>query len=65
MADDADRADAALEVLLAAQLARRMPPAPAAIGECLNCGEPLAPPLRWCDAACRDDWQRINRAPAR
>ncbi len=28
-------------------------------GECLNCGEPLAPGRRWCDAGCRDDWVRF------
>jgi len=26
-------------------------------GKCLCCEEPLAPPLRWCDSDCRDDWQ--------
>ena len=31
---------------------------------CLNCGEKLKrfgsipPPPRWCDADCRDDWQK-------
>ena len=25
---------------------------------CLNCGQPTVEGARWCDSACRDDWQR-------
>ena len=28
-------------------------------GHCLNCGEDLqGDTQRWCDAACREDWQK-------
>lgn len=30
-------------------------------GECLSCGEELEGDRRWCDAYCRDDWERENR----
>ncbi|GHU08344.1 hypothetical protein AGMMS50225_06810 [Betaproteobacteria bacterium] len=36
------------------------PEAPAATGHCLFCGEPVAPGLRWCDVACRDDWEFLD-----
>ncbi len=34
------------------------------IGKCHNCGEPLADPLRFCDADCRDDHEKIQRSRA-
>jgi hypothetical protein len=37
---------------------RRAEPEASPTGRCLWCGEPLPEPLRWCDAACRDDWER-------
>lgn len=57
--DDADRAEDLIEHAIEDGIAeaRRTPPGPAAIGECLFCGKPLPAPRRWCDAACRDDWQ--------
>ena len=30
-------------------------------GYCLNCGERLDAPRRWCDADCHDDWDRRER----
>jgi hypothetical protein len=36
----------------------------AGTGACLNCGEPLRPQLRWCDAGCRDDWARCRAQAA-
>jgi hypothetical protein len=30
-------------------------------GKCLNCAEPLAGGLRFCDADCRDDHQKLKR----
>jgi hypothetical protein len=35
----------------------RKPDGPAALGYCLACGELLAG-RRWCDADCRDDYER-------
>ena len=30
-------------------------------GECLWCSEELPKPKRWCDADCRNDWERDKR----
>lgn len=30
-------------------------------GKCLNCEEPLAGSLRFCDADCRDDYQKLSK----
>lgn len=57
MADYADDASALEEVLTNAALASKKKEGPAATGCCLNCGEPLADGRRWCDAACRDDYE--------
>lgn len=65
MADEADLAQAKNEHELAWLLARRLPEGPAPTGECLWCGEPVASGRRWCGLECRDDWQRLSRAPAR
>ncbi|TVO53834.1 hypothetical protein [Denitromonas halophila] len=58
MADVIDQANdrAARDLLLAQQ--QRRPEGPQACGTCHNCGEPVASRLRWCDAQCRDDWER-------
>ena len=31
-----------------------------ATGECLCCGEELPEGRRWCDADCRDLWQKLK-----
>jgi hypothetical protein len=31
-----------------------------ACGECLFCGEPLGDGMRWCDAECRDLYEKEN-----
>ncbi|QXO10346.1 hypothetical protein [Proteus phage vB_PmiM_ZX7] len=38
------------------QLARNQSVKYHAIGHCLNCEEPLADGMRWCDSDCRDDF---------
>ena len=59
MADEIDRANdraqqnLELSIRAASASAPRLP----AIGSCYNCDEPVADPKRFCDAACRDDWQ--------
>jgi hypothetical protein len=58
MADIADQSDAQNEAYLKAVLSRRLPPAPAANGACLNCLEPVAKGLRWCDKDCLADYER-------
>lgn len=55
--DDIDNAQEQMERDLDTALRLRRPEGPAAIGECLWCGEPLADGRRWCDADCRDDWE--------
>lgn len=56
--DVADEADAQIELEQALALTRRHPRGPLAISRCLNCDEPVPPGRRWCDAGCRDDWER-------
>jgi hypothetical protein len=34
-------------------------------GACNYCDEPIAPALKFCDAQCRDDWQRERDARKR
>lgn len=68
--DDVDRAQAQeqrwQEQALAQQRQFRPQPVNRAT-RCLNCDEHLPPvvadqpPLRWCDADCRDDWNKRQR----
>jgi hypothetical protein len=62
MPDLADLAQAQNERVTGMLLTRRLPEAPEATGFCLNCGVPLPPGVRWCDADCRDDWERLDAA---
>lgn len=43
--------------------ARQATPEAVATGKCLNCGYQVPPGHRWCDADCREDWQRNNTKP--
>lgn len=45
-------------VLTDAALSVCKPAGPVATGCCLNCGQPVESPRRWCDADCRDQWER-------
>lgn len=56
--DDADRAEAQEEMARQAALIVRRRVGPTYTGICLNCGEPLERPFRWCDGDCREDWVR-------
>ncbi|SMC27306.1 hypothetical protein SAMN02745857_02803 [Andreprevotia lacus DSM 23236] len=56
-----DRASEQETLWRAIALAHRKPEAPAT-GECLCCGETMSAGRRWCDAVCRDDWERLQRA---
>lgn len=62
--DIIDQANEAAELHLRASLSQRAPEGPAPTGHCLNCDARLAPRQRWCDAMCRDDWQKVERAAA-
>ena len=63
MADNIDRANEITEQLQERQIkaARAKPPAAASTGYCLNCGEDLESPRRWCDSSCRDDWEKLTK----
>ena len=39
---------------------RKDEPVEVATGECLFCGEAVAPPRRWCNFDCMTDWERDN-----
>jgi len=59
----ADPIDAASEheaMLLAVACTYRRPEGPRGTGLCLSCGEPVESPRRWCDAECRDQWEKEN-----
>lgn len=63
--DEADLTAERLEREMAHLLALRRASGPAPTGGCLWCGEPLAEPLRWCSAECRDDWERAHELSRR
>jgi hypothetical protein len=62
MADEADRANDRAQQNLELSIRAALTSAPSlpAIGSCYNCDEPVAESKRFCDAACRDDWQRAH-----
>jgi hypothetical protein len=62
VADDIDRANDRAQQHLeqSIQAVRSAASSLPAIGSCYNCDEPIAETKRFCDAACRDDWQRAH-----
>lgn len=58
MADEIDITAERLERELAALVERQARRGPSPTGRCLWCGEPADDGRRWCDADCRDDWER-------
>lgn len=65
--DEADKADAQIDAALseARYLARQqalLSPALRPRGSCHYCREPVAAPLLYCDASCRDDFQAEDDA---
>lgn len=62
--DIIDQANEAAEMFNRAAISQRAPEGPAATGFCFNCDARLAAKQRWCDAACRDDWAKAQRAVA-
>jgi len=62
MADIIDDAQEREEELRARALQFRKPEGPPACGYCYNCGEALGQGVRWCDADCREDWEKDQRA---
>ena len=65
MADDIDLANDQAQALHESALLRRKPEAPAPNGYCLNCDDrfPEVAPFtrRWCDANCRNQWEKENK----
>lgn len=64
MSDETDLADDIINTMLAAQIERARKPqeTTTATGFCLFCGDLLTDnERRWCDADCRDDWEKENR----
>jgi predicted nucleic acid-binding Zn ribbon protein len=59
--DEADAADATVEQHLKRALARRNATLPA-VGQCYSCAEPVDDGRRFCDADCRQDWERAEKA---
>lgn len=62
--DSMDQAAELEELDRSLALSRRAPAGPAAKGECYFCEEKLTDDRRWCDAECRDEWQKMTRRAA-
>lgn len=60
MADSADQATQLEEMERSAALMRRAPSGPVATGQCLWCDSDVEDGRRWCDAECRDEWERFG-----
>ena len=56
--DIVDQANAISEVYTRAAVSTRKPEGPKATGYCLWCEDPVESPRRWCDADCRDQWEK-------
>ena len=61
MADDVDLAQERDAKMLESLIAARKPEGPQANGKCFTCSSPLPLTHRWCDAACRDNYERSFR----
>ena len=57
--DDLDRAAEIADAALSEILKIRKPGGPDETGHCLLCGEPLQAGRRWCNADCRDEWDKF------
>lgn len=56
--DIGDMAERQEELARQAALLRRRHSGPEYTGQCVNCGEPVEDPKRWCDVHCREDWEK-------
>lgn len=62
MADEIDLASDREEIARRSSLiTSRKPEGPQPTGRCLECDEVVADYVRWCCAACRDDWEVTNK----
>ena len=62
MADFADKSSELSDHLLDIALTHKKKEAPAFNGKCLFCGETTQAPRRWCDAECRDLYEKYGRS---
>ena len=62
MADFADDSSNLSEQLLSVALRHKKPEGPKVTGKCHFCGEPIESPKRWCDAECRDLYEKYGRS---
>lgn len=60
-----DNANATADLFLAADLSRRPTPKAVRYTHCRFCGEKLKTPGGFCDADCRDDFEREQAAEQR
>lgn len=60
--DDSDLATCHEELRRALAQRHRKSTGPAPTGQCQFCGEDVTAGQRWCNADCRDDWERAQRA---
>jgi hypothetical protein len=56
--DISDKATQQEEMMLAKLVKHRKPEGPQPTGYCLHCGEMIQEPKRWCDADCRNEWEK-------
>lgn len=61
MTDEIDRAADEAERYLSEALRQRKPEAPGPTGRCLFCDEIAGDTQRFCDAECRDMWDRDQK----
>lgn len=59
--DIADRALKDIEMMDSLISKREVKPEAEATGRCLWCGRKVRKGRRWCDASCRDDWEKANK----
>ena len=62
--DIADQAQLEMETEEQLRARINLTPEASAIGRCLDCGEPLEAPKRWCDKFCMDAWQHRQNMKA-
>jgi hypothetical protein len=62
MSDEVDVSNDRWDLFVSMRItnAQRYPAEAEATGECLFCGEELPEHRRWCDADCRDGWQKLE-----
>ncbi|MEI8210138.1 MAG: hypothetical protein WCG16_13085 [Methylococcales bacterium] len=62
--DEADKTERVMEIMNQAHLSNshRFVPSIKAMGYCHFCDAPVAENFRWCDAKCRNNWEKEHAA---